>query len=257
MENKVLIEKKGETAILTLNRPAQKNAIDLDVRQALCEAWESLDRDPDTWSVILTGGEQVFSVGQDLVELNAFRKTEQIADLPLNNPRTFGSEFKKPVIAAISGYCLGAGFLLSLVGCDIRVATHTALFGMPEIKVGLPPSFGIPPLVARHFTPAVAMELLLLGNNISAEDAYRSGYVNKVVPPEQLLLEAHNYADQINAFSPLMVKNTRQVLRYVTAPDPMASALSDAVCMLGRHSEDYLEGPRAFREKRKPEWKGK
>jgi len=171
--------------------------------------------------------------------------------------KTFGAEFKKPVIAAISGHCLGAGFLLTLVGSDIRVASHTARFGMPEILVGVPPSFGIPPIVAMHFTPAIAMELLLQGRNLSAEDAYRSGYVNKVVQTEQLLSAAQKYADQINGLSPLIVRNVKEVIRSVTTPDPKAVALSNAMCMLGRHSEDYLEGPRAFQEKRPPEWKGR
>lgn len=257
MEKEIIIEKKGKTAVITLNRPEKKNAVDLQIRQTLCESWETLDKDENIWSVIITGGEKVFSTGQDLDELSEFRKKEPIADLPLNNTKTFGSEFKKPVIAAISGLCLGAGFILTLVGCDIRVASNTAIFGIPEVRVGIPLSLGIPPIVAMHFTPAVAMELLLLGNNITAEDAYRSGYVNRVVPPEQLLSEAMKFADQINSLSPLMVRNVKEVMRCVTAPDPKALAMSNGVCMLGRHSEDYREGPRAFREKRPPEWKGR
>lgn len=257
MKKEIILEKKGSTAIITLNRPEQKNAIDLRVRQALNEAWETMDSDEDILSVILTGGEQIFSTGQDLTELSAFREKERIADLPLNNLKTFGAEFKKPVVAAISGHCLGSAFLMTLVGCDIRVASHTALFGMPEVRVGVPPSLGILPLMAMHFTPAIAAEILLLGKNISAENAYLNGYVNKIVPPEQLLSEAQKYADQINALSPLIVRNVKEVLRCVTAPDPRALALSNAMCLLGRHSEDYLEGPRAFREKRPPEWKGR
>lgn len=257
MEGAVILEKKGKTAIITLNRPGHKNAIDLSVRQALCDAWESLEQDEEVLSVILTGGDEIFSSGQDLEELSEFRKKEKCADLPLNNPKTFGAEFKKPVIAAISGHCLGAGFFLTLAGSDIRVASHTALFGMPEVMVGVPLSFGIPPIVAMHFSPAVATELLLLGRNISVEKAYQSGYVTKIVPPERLLTEAQKYADEINALSPLMVRNVKEVLRSVTAPDPRALARSDEVCMLGRHSEDYIEGLKAFQEKRPPEWKGR
>ncbi len=257
MSKEIILEKKKKTGIITLNRPKQKNAIDLALRQALCEAWEDLEQDEEIRSVIITGGEQVFSTGQDLAELSAFRKKERFADLPLNNLKTFGAEFQKPVIAAVSGHCLGAGFLITLVGSDIRLASHTALFGMPEVKIGVTPSFGISPYVAMHFTPAVAMELLLLGKNISAEDAYRGGYVNELVPSEQLLSAAWKYADKLNALSPVVTRNVKEVLRRVTSPQAADLALSDAVSRLGRHSEDYLEGPRAFLEKRHPKWKGR
>lgn len=250
-------EKKGKTAYLILNRPEHKNAINLEIRQGLRDAWKEINEDPNIWSVILTGGNHIFSAGQDLVELSEYRKREQIADLPLNSLETFGLTVRKPVVAAISGHCLGAGFLLTLVAGDIRIATTTAAFGMPEVKVGVPPSLGIPPLLAAHFPQAVATELLMLGSTITADDALRCGYVNRVVVPEKLLATAEEYANKINALSPLIVKNVKEVLRTVTAPDPKATALSNAVCLLGRHSEDYLEGPRAFREKRKPLWKGR
>lgn len=227
------------------------------IRQGLCDAWKEIDRDPDIWSVIVTGGEKVFSTGQDLIELSEFRKKEPIAELPLNDLETFGVNVKKPVIVAISGYCLGAGFLLTLVADDIRIASNTAKFGMPEVTVGVPPSLGIPAILSKHLPSAIAMELLMFGNNITGEDAYRSGYINKIVHPEDLLSTAEEYAHKINNLSPLIVKNIKKVFKNVTAPDPKAIALSNAVCMLGRHSDDYIEGPKAFREKRKPEWKGR
>lgn len=164
---------------------------------------------------------------------------------------------KKPVIAAISGYCLGSGFLLTLVASYIRVASNTAIFGMPEVKVGVPLGLGIPPLLARHFSPAITIELIMLGHNISAQDAYRSGYVNKVVHPRDVIGQAEKYADEVNTLSPFLVKKIKEISRYITAPDPKEIALSNATSMLFRHSEDYVEGPRSFKEKRKPEWKGR
>ncbi len=253
----IIFEKKGKTAYVILNRPEQRNAIDLGMRQDLCNAWEEIEKDNDIWSIILTGGEKDFSSGQDLVELAEFRKKEPIADLPLNNLETFGMNIKKPVIAAISGYCLGAGFLLTLVASDIRVASDTAIFGMPEVKVGVPLGLGIPPLLAKHFSPAISIELIMLGRNITAEDAYRSGYVNKIVSPRDLIGQAEKYADEVNTLSPFLVKKIKEISRYVTTPDSKEIALSNAMCMFCRHSEDYVEGPRAFKEKRRPEWKGR
>jgi enoyl-CoA hydratase/carnithine racemase len=257
MDSPVLIEKKGNTAIVTLNRLGQKNAIDLAMRKGLCQAWEEIERDREIFSVILSGGEMVFSAGQDLVELSEFRKKEPVAELPLNNLETFGLGVKKPVIAAISGPCLGAGFLLTMVCSDVRVASESAQFGMPEVKVGVPPSFGIPAILCRHFSPAMAAALLLFGRRISAQDALRAGFVNEVVPVSEMHSTAEKYAREVNEMSPLITRNIKEVLRKVTDPDPLSVAYCNAMCTLGRRSEDYVEGPRAFRERRKPVWKGR
>jgi enoyl-CoA hydratase/carnithine racemase len=251
----LVFEKRDHTAYVILNRPEQKNAINLEMRQGLRQAWKEVDEDSDIFSVIVSGGEEVFSVGQDLLELEEFKERDPIQDLPLNTLETFGSEVGKPVIAAISGYCLGYGFLLTMVGCDLRIATTSALFGMPEIKVGVPPSLGIPAYVDRHFPPAVAMELLLAGNFISSEAAYRYGYVNRIVPPSEMMKEAERTARIINAYSPFMVRNIKKMVRFPLTPDSGAMAYSQAICLYCRHSPDYLEGPKAFKEKRPPQWK--
>jgi enoyl-CoA hydratase/carnithine racemase len=256
MERAVLFEKKGNTAVVTLNRPEQKNAIDSAMRKELLKAWDYIEEDKGIYSVILTGGEKVFSAGQDLFELSEFRKKEPVAELPLNNLETFGLHVKKPVIAAVGGPCLGAGFLLAMICSDVRVATDTALFGMPEVKVGVPPSFGIPAILARHFPPAIVADLLLFGRRITALDAFRLGFVNNVVPVEEMLSTAERYAGEINEMSPLITGNIKEVVRKVTEADPLSIAYSNAMCALGRRSEDYIEGPLAFREKRKPVWKG-
>lgn len=250
----IVFEKKGKTAYIILNRPEKRNAINFAIRQGLCDAWEEIDGDPDILSVIVTGGEKIFSSGQDLLELLEFRKKERIKDLPLNELKTFGANVKKPIIAAISGYCLGGGFLFTMVGADVRIASSTAKFGMPEVEYGLPLAFGIPPLVGKHFPPNIAMEILLFGNLLTAEDAYRCGYINRIVAPEDLISTAENYAEKINKFSPVIVKNIKQAFTSSTALEPKAIALSDAICQLGRHSEEYIEGQKAFIEKRKPVW---
>jgi enoyl-CoA hydratase/carnithine racemase len=256
MEDSVVFEIKDRTAYVTLKRPKHNNAIDLGVRKGLSDAWKEIDANQEILSVILTGGEKVFSAGQDLVELTDFRKNEPIAELPLNNLETFGVGVTKPVIVAVSGHCLGAGFLLSMICGDIRVASESAYFGMPEVKVAVPPSFGIPAILCRHFPPAIATEILLFGNKIDSVAAHRMGFVNAVVPVDKMLSKAEEYASQINGMSPLMAKSIKQVLRKFIMPDQIGIDYCNAVCMLGRHSQDYAEGPRAFKEKRKPLWKG-
>ncbi len=146
---------------------------------------------------------------------------------------------------------------MTMVASDIRIASTTAKFGMPEVKIGVPPSMGIPAILANHFPPAIAMELLLLGKMIDAETARQMGYINQIVSPDQLISTAGTYAEEINQFSPLILKNIKEVFKRITSPDQKAIALSDALCLLGRHSEDYREGPRAFKEKRKPVWTGR
>jgi enoyl-CoA hydratase/carnithine racemase len=257
METELIFEKREKTAYIRINRSGKYNSMNLAVRKGLYEAWQEVEHDPDICSVILTGGEEVFSTGVDMVELSQFREKEPMAEMPYNNMETFGANVTKPVIAAISGYCLGAGLLMVMVASDLRIASTSARFGMPEVKIGITPAFGIPPLLSSHFPHSAAMEMLMLGNNLTAEDAYRLGFVSKMVEPNLLMETAEEYAERINNFSPLVIKNVKEVFKAVTAPDPKAIFLSNAVSLLGRHSEDYIEGPRAFREKRKPVWKGK
>jgi enoyl-CoA hydratase/carnithine racemase len=177
--------------------------------------------------------------------------------LPLNDLETYGVNVTKPVIAAVSGYCLGVGFLMTMISCDLRIASETALFGMPEVKIGVTPSYGIPCYVAKHFPPAMAMELLMLGRNLTAREVHRVGYVNQVVAVEDLLSVAESYAETINGYSPLVMKNIKATSRFECSPDAKSIAFSNAVCRVSRYSEDYLEGPRAFAEGRKPIWKGR
>ncbi|MFC1580216.1 enoyl-CoA hydratase/isomerase family protein [Thermodesulfobacteriota bacterium] len=256
-EPEIIFEKRKKTAYLTFNRPDKNNAFNLPLREKLRDAWNEISEDSGICSVIVTGGEKVFSTGQDLAELAEYKKKDPLRELPLNDLETFGMKVEKPVIAAISGYCLGFGFLLTMIAADIRIASPDARFGLPEVKVGVPPSLGIPAIVARHFPSAMAMELFMLGENMDADRAHQMGFINRVVPPEDLIEVAESIAEKINAFSPIIVQDMKRVFKEITAPDPRAIAFSNAVCMLGRKSEDYIEGPKAFREKRKPKWKGR
>ena len=162
---------------------------------------------------------------------------------------------RKPIIVAVSGFCLGWGFLFAMEGADIRIASPTAVFGMPELKRGIIPFLGFQPKLAKYFPSAVAMEMLITGRNISAEDAFRFGFLNKIVPAKDLLSSAQEYADLINDMSPYLVTQVKQIYRDVTAVDPARISYSDAVASEGRYHPDYTEGVRAFAEKRKPQWK--
>ena len=218
------------------------------MRKRLSEIWQDAEQDESIWSIILTGGESVFSTGLDMVELAEYRRSEPLGELPYSGMEVFGAQISKPVIAAISGFCLGGAFLMTMVGADIRIASTTAKFGMPEVKIGITPAYGIPTIMTAHFPPSVVKELLLAGRNFSADDLYRYGYVSKVVCPGELLSTAETYARSINELSPLVVKNIKNIINTVTAPDPKGLAFSNAVCLMSRLSEDYIEGPRAFQE---------
>jgi len=252
----VIYEKKTKIAYIMINRPDKKNAINYEVRQGLMKAWEQVNADPEVYSVIITGKDNVFSVGQDLEELAKYRQNEPVEDLPLNMEQTFGADVKKPVIAAISGYCLGTGFLLAL-NSDIRIASNDAQFGLPEVKMAIPPEFALTAKVAQYFPRAIALELLLLGDNISAEEAYRLGFINKIVPQRDVMPTAEDYAHKISQFSPLTVRSIKEGFYIGNSLSPQTIALLRTICRLARHSQDYREGITASVEKRKPIYKGK
>jgi len=258
--NEVILEKKGKTAYVRLNRPERKNAINLEVRKGLLEIWADVEADSGICSIIVTGGEEFFSVGQDIIELKEFREKHPLSEVPLaplpfNAAETAGANVRKPIISAISGFCLGWGFFFAMEGSDIRVASPTAVFGMPEIERGIIPFLGFQPKLAKHFPSSIAMEMLITGKHIKAEDACRYGFVNKIVPKEELMSAAQEYADAINNMSPYIVTKIKQIFRDVTAADPISVSYSDSIASEGRYHPDYLEGIRAFGEKRKPQWK--
>jgi enoyl-CoA hydratase len=242
-----------EIALVTINRPDQRNAIDTAVREGLFEAFRRIEADPAIRVAILTGaGDKAFCAGADLKEMAEMR-----LEVP---PRGFfpilgdGVELTKPVIAAVNGVAFAGGFMFAQM-CDLCVASTTARFAITEGKVGR----GMPwaaPLI--HMVPQrIMMELLLTGEPITAERAYQVGLVNRLAEPEALITTALELARAIVACAPLTVAAAKAVVRISTEMG-RADALRAADNVFERVylSHDAQEGPKAFREKRKPQWRG-
>ena len=208
MADSVLFQIEDRVATVTLNRPEAMNALDPETIAALHDAWAEIRDNPDIWVAIVTGaGGRAFCAGADLKKTIPNRPGAQGQD----NWRTFqpntrpgidsGIELWKPVIAAVDGYCLGAGLTL-LSACDIRVASEDSTFGLPEVKRGIVPTLGATQRLTRQLPFAVAMELLLAGEPLDAETAHRFGLINRVVPKSEAMTVARDYADKLLAGPP-------------------------------------------------------
>ena len=257
----VLYECKGPIAWITLNRPESMNAFDPPTQQLLGEHLQAFDRDDALRVAILTGaGDKAFCAGADLKKY-ATREPAGINDL-WNPSRQFfsrggqGLNVTKPVIAAINGYCLAGGQELALA-CDIRIASTNAQFGAPEVRWSILHGYGALRL-PRTVSLAVAMDMLLTGERIDAARAYEVGLVSRVVPPAHLLSTAQSMAERISENGPLAIKVTKELaLRGLYQSPDEAIAYRNAVAALIRETDDAKEGPRAFAEKRKPQFKGR
>jgi enoyl-CoA hydratase/carnithine racemase len=261
MPDNVLYEKRGHLAYVTINRPDRRNAIDPQTSHEMKEAFEGFKADDDAWVAILTGaGDQAFSAGADLVAMAAALSGGGGEGVPMNVPFggiTRGFECYKPIIAAINGYCLAGGLEVAL-SCDIRIAADHASFGLPEPRRAIIPAAGGTQRLSRSVPSAFAMELLLTGDRFDAETALRFGLVSHVVPAAQLMPKAEEIAGKVLECGPLAVRAIKEAVvrgREMTLEDglKLESQLAGGIF----RSEDAREGPRAFAEKRKPEYKGR
>jgi E-phenylitaconyl-CoA hydratase len=256
---KVLFEVKDRIAYITINRPEVMNAMDPEVYSLLSRAWADVRDNPDIWVAIITGaGEEAFSAGADLKSA-AVREREKAdffltqKDMILNR----GLEVWKPVIAAVNGYCLAGGMTL-LFATDIRIAAEQAVFEISEVKRGILPGNGGTQRTLRQLPYPIAMEMLLLGRRLTAQEALTFGLVNKVVPMADLMPTAEEYAGKLLESAPLAVRAIKELaLRSQSLPLEQGLRLEDSFQEFLRTTEDADEGPRAFAEKRRPLYKAR
>jgi enoyl-CoA hydratase/carnithine racemase len=247
----ILYEKRGRIAYLTINRPEKRNAVDFATQQELDEAIADFDRDEEVWALILTGaGDVAFSAGGDLKDWQGVWERGGVRRTNLE-PETW-----KPVIAAINGMAIGGGAERAL-RCDFRIAAEHARLRFSEVGLGLIPPTGVL-LLPRLIGFAHALEAMALGDWISAAEAYRIGLVHRVVPAGELMDAATAYAEKLCANGPLAVRAIKEIL-WSTLEQPVdaASRYSYAVFQRLLTSEDAKEGPRAWFERRPPQFRGR
>lgn len=252
-----LYETEGPLLVLTLNRPQVLNALHPDAHRELADAFDRYAADPGLRVCIVTGaGDRAFCVGTDLKELAATgdhaKPSTGFAGI------THRFDLWKPLIAAVNGHCLGGGMEI-LAACDIGVASRSAKFGLPEPRVGLAAlGGGLLQRLPRQIGTKDAMALVLTGASISADEAKRIGLLNDVVPAESVMARARQYAEDILACAPLAVQASKQIMLQSLAVANLQETMHEnypaAVRMLG--SNDAIEGPLAFAEKRRPNWSG-
>jgi enoyl-CoA hydratase/carnithine racemase len=250
----VLYEREDKMVTITLNRPETLNRIDAEIFQALSSALIDFRDDPEVWVAIITGAGEAFSTGAHHDKL-----LRPWADKSFQVPPmiTRGLAILKPLIAAINGPARGGGLEIALA-CDIRIASENAYLQMPEVGRGLIPGWGGTQRLPRLVSPAKAAEMIFLGTPISAEEAYRLGLVNKVVPLARLLPTAKEWAAKICENAPLGIRRAKEAMirgRSMAQEDGLRLELAFFEEML--QSEDYKEGLQALAEGRKPVYKGR
>jgi enoyl-CoA hydratase/carnithine racemase len=252
-------EKQGNLLVVTINRPAQMNALHPPANAELAAAFDDFAADPELWVAIITGaGERAFSAGNDLVY--------QASGKPITVPAsgfaglTARYDLAKPVIAAVNGVAMGGGFEIALA-CDLIIASDNAIFALPEPRVGLAALAGGLHRLPRQIGLKRAMGMILTGRRVGAAEGKELGFVNEVVPQADLLATAKKWASLIQECSPMSIRASKEAVLRGLDEATLGGAIEnqrtyDAVKAMFR-SEDLIEGPLAFAQKRAPKWKGR
>ncbi len=248
------VERDGRLFIVTINRPEVMNALHPPASWEMQGVWDDFAADPDLWVGIITGaGDRAFSAGNDL-------KFQAAGNKMVRAPKGFAGitnryDLNKPLIAAVNGIAMGGGFETALA-CDLMIASENALFALPEPRVGLTAGAGGMHRLPRVIPMKQALGMILTGRRVGAAEALKMGFVNEVVPQSELMAAARRWADLILECSPMSVKASKEAV-YKGMDMPTVAQAINTIYPAGiahRYSKDYVEGPKAFSEKRKPNW---
>jgi len=252
----VRVERDGRVGVVLMNRPKQLNALSGELMGAVVGALEELDADPEIRAIVLGGGERAFAAGADIAELAAGTPISLYENRRIDQWDTI-RDLRTPLVAAVSGFCLGGGCELAML-CDVIVASESAKFGQPEINLGVLPGAGGTQRLTRAVGKAVAMDMILTGRMLSAREALGLGLVARVVAKEAWLDEAKRVAREIAAKGPIAVRLAKEAIDHAfETPLAAGIAFERRAFYLARASEDAGEGLQAFVEKRPPDFKGR
>lgn len=251
----ILTEIRSRVGLITLNRPQAMNALNNQLMREVMEALEGFDQNDSVGAMVITGNGKAFAAGADIKEM-ADQSMQQMIDRDhvavFDRIRTI----QKPVIAAVSGWALGAGCEVAM-SCDMIVASESARFGQPEITIGVIPGAGGTQRLTRAVGKAIAMEMILNNRTLTAQEAHQFGLVNRVVPVDGYLDEALKLADEIASRAPLAVRAAKRMVNQAheqTLTEGLEAEKQEFYKLFA--SQDQKEGMQAFIEKRKPVWKG-
>ena len=252
----ILTETRGRVGLITLNRPQALNALNSLLMGEVIDALEALDNDDNIGAMVITGNEKAFAAGADIKEM-AGKSALEMSQTDLVAVYGRLRAIQKPIIAAVSGWALGAGFEVALA-CDMIIASDSAKFGLPEVTIGVIPGAGGTQRLARIVGKALAMEITLNDRKITAQEALQHGLVNRVVPISEYLNETMKLAEEIASRAPLAIRAAKKMINQVyerSLNDGLAEEKQEFYNLF--NTEDQKEGMNAFVEKRKPNWSGK